>query len=347
MIAGEIKENFVSNAFAAATSNFDFDLLQGATVSGTVLDNLGLPLPQATDLSVVLGAASNYFAPPSVLTALDGTYTIGPVPPGNVLFELIAPGASGFPLQQLTNVIGGPGPQAGVDFPLLAGYVLSGTILQDDFAPAANVGLDLIPQLAGVLAPAGAVTDALGDYAISVFPGDYDILRTTQIANLQLPELQAFTMGNVDLDLDAILTLGALVQGTVTQPGLPLVPQLGVLVEIAGLLGASGLTDVNGDYSFLAPAGTHTLELLAQNGQFENMALDPLTGVSLIAGVPQVANIGMILATAGPTLVTGVVFEPNGLTPSVGVEITARNASGDVVGRTISGVGGTYALVIY
>ena len=209
------------------------------------------------------------------------------------------------------------------------------------------MALELIPQLAGVLGPAGAITDAFGDYAISVFPGDYDILRTPQITNLQLPELLPFTMGTGDLDLDAILTLGALVQGNVTQPGLPLVPQLGVLVEIAGILGASGLTDVNGDYSFLAPAGTHTLELLAQNGQFENMALDPVTGVNLVAGATQIEDIAMLLATAGPTLVTGVVFEPNGLTPSVGVEITARNASGDVVGRTVSGAGGTYALVIY
>ena len=44
-------------------------------------------------------------------------------------------------------------------------------------------------------------------------------------------------------------------------------------------MGTSDVTDGAGVYSFLAPVGTPTLNLTAENGFFQDMALDPVPGV--------------------------------------------------------------------
>jgi hypothetical protein len=340
-----LKQRFPTNVLAGA-GTLDFALLEGATVTGTVLDDLGSPLLQVADVDAVLDAAGDFFAPPSVQTnPADGTYTLGPLPPGPVDFEVLAPGTSGFPLQRITQTLAGPGAIAGVDQLLQAGMVLTGTISQDDgFTPEPNALLRLLP-LGGGLAPAPITTDLLGDYAVSVFTGDYDLTVLPEVANLQLPRELA------DLDLsaagiqDVTLALGSLVQGTVLEPD-GLTPAPDVFVQITGELGASATTDPTGFYQFIAPPGTHDLLLAAQDGAFEDVALDPLAGVNAVAGLVTPADVTLALATAGPEVISGIVFEPDGLTLAANVTVTAHDADGDVVGKTTTSGAGTYVLVI-
>ncbi len=83
-----------------------------------------------------------------------------------------------------------------------------------------------------------------------------------------------------------------------------------------------------------------------EGGPFEGIAVDPVTGVVVIPPVPTIQNITLALATTGSTVVTGTVFAPDGVTPVAGVEVIARNSSGDKVGRAVTDSNGNYSLVI-
>ena len=137
---------------------------------------------------------------------------------------------------------------------------------------------------------------------------------------------------------------GAILTGTVTNGG-PAEPD--IKVEIAGVTGASDVTDGSGVYSFLAPVGTHTLTLTAEAGSLQNMALQPVTGVVVTTPGPVTQNIALSLAATGSTVVQGTVFEPNSTTPVAGAEVIARdNTTGNVLGKAISDGSGNYVLVI-
>ncbi len=339
-----LKERFPGVVVSGPLGALSFSLTAGVEVSGTVLGALGAPLLEVTDIEVLLPQASNFF-PPDGVTAdpADGTYSIGPVPAGSMTFHFEPPRDTGYPIQNLQRQVVGPTAQA-EDFMLSAGFLLSGTVLRNDGAtPEEKVKVELEP-LNGSLPPEDDKTNASGLYETSLFPGTYDVTFTPEVSNLQLPETRRITI-TADRTFDLVLTLGALLSGTVTQPG-GVVPEPDVRIEIAGVLGASAVTDGNGQYSLLAPAGTHTLTLVAEDGAFEDMALAPLIGVVVPVPGPVTQDAEMTLATTGRTVVTGSVFQADGTTPLIGAEILAVDATGEVLGRALSGPGGAYILVI-
>ncbi|MEE9125820.1 MAG: carboxypeptidase-like regulatory domain-containing protein, partial [Planctomycetota bacterium] len=236
-----LKEKFPSIVVSTGTTR-DFSLQPGVTVSGVVRDNLGQPLLENTDVKVVLASTSNFFAPAGVTAnSADGTYSIGPVPSGSITFELEPPGASGFPKQQLTRSIVGPTTQT-EDFGLAIGVVLSGTIVQNNgTTPEPNVEVKPIPTN-GTLAPDDDDTDGSGVYQISLFPGTYTVNITPDPTNLQMPEVQTITITGATT-LNVTLTLGATLTGTVTNGG---TPEPDIKVEIAGVTGASNVTNGSG-----------------------------------------------------------------------------------------------------
>ena len=243
--ATHLEERFM-NLVVSAAATHDFALTAGVQVSGTILDNVGMPLLEETDVEIVLPEGSRFFAPDDVTSDdNDGTYSIGPVPPGKIWFQFEAPDDSGFPVQQSKRTLSAPTQTA--DFSLSAGYVLSGTVLRNDGLTAeSNVEVSALPAN-GSLAPDDDDTSGTGSYEISLFPGTYVVTFLPETTNLQLPEAMTVTVtGNMTLDLT--LTLGALVTGNVTQPG-GLISEPDVRVEIEGVLGASDVTDGSGDYS--------------------------------------------------------------------------------------------------
>ncbi|MFQ5843951.1 MAG: hypothetical protein ACE5JG_03085 [Planctomycetota bacterium] len=341
--ATHLKQRFPGIVVGGALTR-NFTLTRGVQVSGTVFTNVGLPLLQDTDIDASLPPGSNFFQPATVTTnPLDGTYVLGLLPPGSATFELNAPGDSGFPLQRFSRQIVGPANQT-VDFTLALGVVLSGTVFRDDgVTPEPSVEIEPLPRNAS-LPPDNGDSDAAGRYEISLFPGTYDLVITPDPANLQLPERRVVTVFG-PMTLDLALTRGALLGGTVTEPG-GVTPAADIRVEIPNVDGASAVTDAAGAYSFLAPPGVHTLDLVAENGPFKDMALAPVPGVGVAVPGPVTQDITLALATTGRTVVQGTVFAPGGVAPVAGVDVEAMNALGDVLGRAVTDAAGAYTLVI-
>ena len=341
----QMEQRFTGIVLGASGLNRNFILTRGITVTGTISDNLGSVLQEVTDVNVELPAGSNFFPPPGVsANDVSGIYTIGPVPIGSMIFDIEAPGDSGFPRQQFTRQIDGFSPEI-EDFSLAKGFVLKGVIFQQDgVTPEGDADIDALPTN-GSLAPDNDRSDTVtGDYFISLFAGTYNLQITPQLGTFQLPQTTSITIGG-DTTHNVTLTQGAVVAGIVLQPD-GVTPAEDVRIEIVGVPGASAITDVNGVYTFIAPGGTHTLKLTDTGGPFEGIAIDPVTGVVVIPPVPTIQNITLALATTGSTVVTGTVFAPDGVTPVANVEVIARNSAGDKVGRAVTDINGNYILVI-
>jgi len=341
----QMKQRFTGIVLGASGLSQNFILTRGITVTGTIFDDLGLVLQEATDVDVEIPAGLNFFPPPGVsANPASGMYTIGPVPIGSMIFEIDPPGDSGLPKQQFTRQIAGPSPET-EDFPLAKGFVLNGVIFQQGgVTPEGDADIRALPTN-GSLAPGGDTSDNVaGDYNISLFAGTYNLQITPQLGTFQLPQTTSITIGG-DTTLNVTLTQGAPLTGIVLQPD-GATPAEDVQVEIVGATGASAITDVIGAYTFIAPGGTHTLTLTDTGGPFEGIAIDPVTGVVVIPPVPTIQNITLTLATTGSTVVTGTVFAPDGVTPVANVEVIARNSSGDKVGRAVTDINGNYSLVI-
>ena len=329
----------------ASGLNRNFILTQGITVTGTIFDDLGSALPEATDVDVEVPAGSNFFPPPGV-TANDvsGMYTIGPVPIGSMIFEIEPPGDTGFPKQQFTRPINGPSPET-EDFPLARGFVLSGVIYEEGgVTTEGDADIEALPT-DGSLAPDDDTSDTdTGSYNISLFAGTYSLQISPQDGTVQLPQTTSITIIGDTLH-NVTLTEGAPVLGTVLQPDAA-TPAEEIRVEIVGATGASAITNVIGQYAFIAPGGTHTLTLTDEGGPFEGIAIDPVTGVVVFPPLPTIQDITLALATTGSTVVTGTVYAPDGVTPVANVEIIARDSSGDKVSRAVTDINGNYTLVI-
>lgn len=339
--ATQLAERFTTAVTADGT--LDFQLTEGVMVSGTVLDDLGAALLEDSSIEVVLPVGSSFLPPPDALVdALDGSYSIGPVPPGLLDLRIEPPGDTGFPVQDVPLSVLAGGPLA-ADLPLLAGFVLTGTILQEGGVSPEEL-VDVLPiPLDGSLPPLNAVTDAAGNYAVSLFPGQYDVQFLPEVTNLQLPELHTLNItGDTAYDLN--LTTGALLTGVVTAPG-GVFPAEDVLVSIPGVLGAESVTDAAGNYSLLAPLGTHVIELEALDGTYKDFSLAGLTGVDVFG--PTNLDIEMIFSLIGSTVVRGTVYEADGTTPAAGVLVTATdNATGAVLGKALTDGSGDYTLVV-
>lgn len=340
--ATHLKQRFPGIAVSGALVR-DFTLVRGVLVSGTVFDDLGLPLLAETEIEVQLHANSAFFAPDRATADGDtGTYSIGPLPRETVTFVVRAPEDLGFPAQRFPRGIVGPLVET-EDFTLVRGVVLSGTILRDDgTTPEGDVRVEMVPPQ-GALAPDNDRTDGSGRYRIALFPGTYEMRITPRPDNLQLPESRIVRITGATI-LDVVLQRGAVVRGVVRDPSGA--PAERIRVEIAGVTGAADTTDGDGQYGFLAPAGMHTLTLAAQDGPFEDIALEPVEDVIVTLPGPVVVDITFSLATAGSSVIHGTVFAPGGASPVPGAVIEARDALGNVAGRTVADALGEYILVL-
>jgi len=322
----------------------DFTLVRGVQVSGFVLSDLGLPLPEKSDVRVLLPESSPFFPPDRVETdQTTGAYSIGPVPTGNVSFLIEPAGDSGFPAQKFTRLIAGPVTES-EDFILTLGVLLSGRVFRNDgTTPEGNVLIEAVP-LDNVPAPEDTRTDGTGDYDLSLFPGRYELHITPEPGNFQLPEVRIVSV-SATMTLDIVLVSGVPVTGTILLPD-GVTPAANIRVAIDGVLGASDVTNGAGDYAFLAPAGVHTFTLVAEKGPLHDMALAPVPNVLLMLPGPVVQDVTLALATTGRTVVTGTVYAPDATTPVAGVEIMATDAVGDTLGRALTDAAGGYRLVI-
>jgi len=317
----QLTEIFPTTVTAAGLQ--DFVLTAGVMVTGTVLDDFGGALLESSEIEVLLPSGSPFVPPASVVVnPADGTYSIGPLPAGSTSFRIKPPGDTGFPVQDMPISILAGGPQV-EDLSLLAGFLLTGNILQEDgLTPEELVNILPVP-LDGSVPPLSILTDASGDYSVSLFPGQYDVSYLPEITNLQLPEQQTLNItGDTLFDLN--LTTGAMLTGIVTRPG-GIVPAEDVQVSIPDQLDAQAVTDAAGAYSFLAPLGTHDLALQALDGSFEGFALADVTGVDVLGATS--LDFSLAFEVLGVTIVQGTVYQA-------------------VLGRMLTDGNGDYTLIV-
>ena len=325
-----------------------FVLTRGIQVSGTVRRFLDAPLLD-TNIEIELTADSPFFPPADVKSSdADGTYSIDLMPPGTISFELQPPGHTGYPRQLIILDIVGPTTQS-EDLALAPGHVLRGTILQDNgVTPEADVTVRAVP-INGSLPPDddddSDVTDAAGKFAISLFPGFWDILVIPEPNNQLAPEVRSFPVMK-DLVLNVPLERGVMLTGTVTDPG-GVTPLPDIRVEIPDVPETFSVTNGEGTYSLLAPVGIHTLKLTAEDGPFAAILLDPVANVVVAPPGPVTEDIMISVATTGSRVVQGTVYATDGVTPVGGTAVTATdNQTGEVIGVATTDANGDYVMVL-
>ena len=171
-----------------------------------------------------------------------------------------------------------------------------------------------------------------------------DVHITPIADNQQLPEIRRITVGAPTV-LDITLERGVILRGVVRHPN-GSTRATDIRVEVSGVVDADDQTNEDGEYSLLVSVGTHTIVLTARDGSFEDMALEPVTGVAVAAPGPVVRDITLVLSTTGSTVVTGVVLSADAITPISGAEVVARDETGNAIGRAITDIAGEYILVI-
>jgi len=371
----------------------DFHLTEGVQVTGILIDGVtGLPSDDVIRVEIKLPPDSS-FVPPDGADSNpgDGTYSIGPVPPGQVLLEFYPPIPTELPAQGRYVLIDVPEEQL-VDVELGEGVVLDGTVCgSDGVCKVGGVRIEVKRECTTIageydcefefefeveveieIEVRSIVTDEGENFAIPVFPGDYQVTAFPDPETFQLPEISEIAVPSPS-PLEVKLKRGAILTGEVTG-GEGAVGEVinecirfggefecEFEIEIEGEPGdfrAFADTDIDWRYSLLGPTGIHTLLLKAKAGPLLDVALKPVPDVVNIAlPGPNIVDILAEAETEGLIRIEGKVFEPDGVTPAAGVDIFARfehrtsrakhkTSRANLIGRAHSHLDGSYVLVI-
>jgi hypothetical protein len=212
--------------------------------------------------------------------------------------------------------------------------------------------------------PPSIVTDEGENFAIPVFPGDYQVTAFPDPDTFQLPEISDIAVPSPS-PLEVKLKRGAILTGTVTggegavgevineciRVGGEFECEFEIEIEVEpGEFRVFSDTDIDGEYSLLGPPGTHTLLLKAKPGPLLDVAFKPIPNVNIALPGPNNFDIIAEAETEGRIKIEGTVFEPDGVTPAAGVDIFARLGDkfgrANLTGRAYSHLDGSYVLVI-
>jgi hypothetical protein len=362
----------------------DFPLTKGVRVTGLLNDGVtGLPSDDVIRVEIKLPPESS-FVPPDGADSNpgDGTYSIGPVPPGQVLLEFYPPIPTELPAQGRYVLIDVPEEQL-VDVDLGGGVVLDGTVCgSDGVCKVGGVRIEVKRECTTIAGEYDCefefefeveveieievpyiVTDEGENFAIPVFPGDYQVTAFPDPDTFQLPEISEIAVPSPS-PLEVMLRRGAILTGEVTGGEGAVGEVINECIRVGGEcefeieievepgdFRAIGDTDIDGRYSLLGPTGTHTLLLKATAGPLLDVALKPVPDVVNIAlPGPNIVDIIAEAETEGRIKIEGKVFEPDGITPAAGVDIFARFedkiSRANLTGRAYSHLDGSYVLVI-
>ena len=269
----------------------DFQLELGATISGTVVDDVGQPI---ANLQIELyDAACGYNWKGSASTDTNGVYTVTGLPTGTYyiknstwnsayISEWWADGASVQDCNSADPVnINTSGQNVtGKDFQLEVGASISGTVVDDAGQPIPDLQIELYDAACGYNQKGSAFTDTNGVYTIAGLPtGTYYIKNSTwnsayisewwadgasvQDCNSAEP-VNINTAGQNVTGKDFQLELGATVSGTVTdEAGQPIANLQVYLYDAACGYSWKGYasTDTNGVYTITGlPTGTYYIQ---------------------------------------------------------------------------------------
>jgi len=308
------------------TTLVDFSLeINPGTIAGTVINSATDPifgaLVEVSQGGILIGSDT---------TAVDGTYSIGGLPPGS--YVVTASAASYQTLAVGASVTGGA--ITTVDFELASNPgIISGTVTDTNGSPLQSV---LVQVIAGGATIASGLTDSSGNYLFSgIAPGSYTVsasktLYQTQVVGVSVSS-DTTTIANFSLAADP-----GIISGTVTAAtgGGPLVSVL-IQVILDNIVIATGLTDDNGEYSVggLAP-GSYAVRAGKTGYQTST------TGAIVASGSVTTVNFSL---AANPGAIAGTITDSVTTAPIAGATIAVR-LGGSIIFMDITDDNGNYSI---
>ena len=365
------------------SSGSDFALALGGAISGTVAAG-GTPV----SADVRAYQASGTAVGSSVRTDAAGAYTIGGLPAGSY-YVVAVPVAGATYLKQIYNGVnyGTSSPPVtqgvpvavtlgattpGIDFPLVAGGSITGTVTMGGAAPAAAVPVRAY-DAAGTQVGITASTASDGQYAITGLPiGSYYVKADPTQASGYLDQIYngvtcgvtcpavttgaavTVTQGTATAGIDFALATGGTITGTVSAAGSPLAG-VSVLIYASRYtqVGSSVTTNSAGVFSVVGlPAGTYFVRTSNTQGYVDQVYAGVVcarascdvtkgTGVAVTQGTTR-SGVDFPLVAGGT--ISGKVTAGN-TGAAVSAMVTVYNSSGYSVGSDVwNGGTGTYAI---
>jgi len=315
-----------------AASNIDFVLDQHIVVpvnpyriTGTVRDAAGVPIAHA-----LIVAENPLTMPPITRTMItksapDGSYTLQ-VPGGEYI---VRAEAQGFLEEYYNNVRTANlatmltlGPQdtlqTNIDFSLGTGGAVTGVVLRaSDHAPVADAWVTVVSPVNSKPPANGVMTDSTGAYRIpGLNTGTYIVMASKdgfatqyfdQVSDPSLATDVSVVEGQTTAAIDFALIVPPSISGTVKDgSGNPLAfaevhAQSVPLTPTQPMYLFATKTDVNGEYTVVAPPGTYILQAMAQG--YMPLWYDQIrqadSATRIVLGTANVTGIDFTLNTGG------------------------------------------------
>ncbi len=238
---------------------------RAATISGTVKSNTGTPLSNVDIDFLDLCTGDNIFLSGDK-TALDGTYSIV-VPNATYDIHYTPPTGSTYAAGERRSYVVSVNANLGITT-LSPGRMVSGSVKTPSLGAAVGVTPKFVNTATGKRVHITKdVTNSLGQYAVRVLAGTYDIdFRPPSSTTYADKERLGLTVATSDISgLVDTLSAGFSVTGRVmdTHGAALQNVDLGAFDECTGqsIPTAHDNTDANGYYSIYVPAGTYTFEI--------------------------------------------------------------------------------------
>ncbi len=367
---GELYDNTTDWELAArvavtppdVTPDIDFALAQGGSISGTVVDEAGNPLEEIHVNACEYDNPEPYCA--GAETDANGEYTIFGLPAGDYRVMIFgAPGWAGELYDDTTDweqaarvPVTPPGVTADIDFALVQGGSISGTVYDSNGDPLVGIAVDT--EFGGY----GTCTDENGNYTLQGLPlGTYRVAAGREFCGPH-PYLEQVS-GDVIIDaaapdaggVDFYLQAGGGISGVVTDGTDPLE---GIHVDACEYDNpepycAGAETDADGVFTILGlPGGDYRVNAFGEGwtGEFYNDTTDWEQAARVtVTPLGVTPDVNFALVQGGS--ISGTLYDSDGITPLPGIAVftefgdygTCTDENGNY---TLSGLPlGTYRVV--
>ena len=314
----------VSVTTGNTTFNINFTLDAGGSISGSVLNANGQPVP-AVFVDVIMFDSDVWIN--SGQSDATGNYSISGIPTGKYRVKTNAKGTNfineyfnnvtDFDLASAVSVTAGID-TANINFVLDTGGSISGTVLSANIRPIPDIFIEVELFDTGIWVNS-AQTDVNGNFSISGIPtGKYRVKTNAEGTNFtneyfdnvkifDLASPVAVTAGNNTQNINFVLDSGGSLSGNISDSSNRPIPNIFVDVEIfdTNVWVNSGKTDASGNYSISGlPTGKYRIRTNAEGTNFTNEYFDNVTNFNLASAVSVTAgnntpNINFILDSGG------------------------------------------------
>ncbi|HEY5267190.1 MAG TPA: carboxypeptidase-like regulatory domain-containing protein, partial [Acidimicrobiales bacterium] len=368
----------------SSTTGVSAVMALGTTISGTVTNSSGTKL---SDICVFADIGDGSGG--SATTASDGTYAMTNLAPGSYTVEFYSDCGGGNYLPQYYNgttagtssstsatsiAVTVASPKTGINAVMTTGATISGIVTDSSGAGISGVCVYAIPVGNGT--GASATTASNGTYTVAgLVPGSYTVEfysgcgssnyltqyyngTTAGTSSSTSATSIAVTVASPKTGINAVMTTGATISGTVTNSsGAGLSGVCVYAIPVGNGTGASAATASNGSYTVtgLAP-GSYTLEFYSGCGtssisyvsQYYN---GTSVGTSSYAGATSVAvtvaspKTGINVEMTAGAVISGIVTNSSGAGLS-GVCVDANPVGGGSALAISTGLDGAYSLIV-